>query len=79
MSDWLIAFDDGLVERLRLCTLCGSAPAHRWAIWEGTTHKAAYVLCVRCYAADRQRRRLTAMMQQRYGEGGMEEAEGEAC
>jgi len=67
MTDWLIAFDEGLVQRLRFCTVCGSAPAQRWAIWEDTPQNMAYTLCARCHDTDPQRHSVRAVMQQRYG------------
>jgi hypothetical protein len=71
MTDWLVAFDDGLVQRLRLCTVCGSAPAQRWAIWENPPLHMAYTLCARCHANDPQRHAVAALMRRRYGgEGG---------
>jgi formate dehydrogenase maturation protein FdhE len=66
MTDWLVAFDDGLTQRLTRCTVCGSAPVQQWAIWEGTTLSMAYTLCARCHTTDPQRHIVAALMERRY-------------
>ena len=67
MTDWLIAFDDGLTQRLRCCTVCGRGPLHWWGVWQMSVVTLAYVLCVRCHTTDPEQRRLRAIMYQRYG------------
>jgi hypothetical protein len=48
VTDWLTAFDDGLVERWQHCTLCGRAPPALWGICGTLRLAIAYVLCQRC-------------------------------
>ena len=48
MTDWLVAVDDGLVERLRCCTLCGRSPVALWGICGTLRLALAYVLCRPC-------------------------------
>lgn len=68
MTDWLVATDDGLVERWQHCTLCGRQPVHLWGIC-GTVHLAlAYVLCQRCKEQNGVRQ-VEVLFTQRYEAG----------
>lgn len=68
MTDWLCAFDDGLVERLTHCTLCGRQPVSLWGIC-GTLRAAfAYVLCRACQERGGVRR-VEVLFAQRYEAG----------
>jgi hypothetical protein len=48
LSDWLVATDDGLVERWQHCTLCGRTPISLWGVCGTRTLVLSYVLCQRC-------------------------------
>jgi hypothetical protein len=67
MTDWLIAFADGLPHRLRCCTVCGRAPLHWGGVWQMSMVTLASVLCVRCHTTDPAQRRLRAIRSQRDG------------
>jgi hypothetical protein len=70
MTDWTVAFDDGLTERLRRRTVCGRIPARWWDIWQGPGVLQAYLRCERCQTTDPEQHGLRAVMLQRYGSKG---------
>jgi hypothetical protein len=66
-EDWLTPIDDGLIERLDHCSLCGRKGVHWFHIWEGSALAVGTALCVHCRAADPAYNVLDVVMQQRYG------------
>ena len=67
----LVALDDLLVGRLRLCTVCGRAPMTREGIWlaeiPGGVLAIAYILCAKCVDAHVQiPKTLDAKLRARY-------------
>ena len=66
--DWTTATDDGLVERLTHCTLCGRTPVHLWGICGTARLALAYVLCRGCQERGGVRQ-VEALFTRRY-EGG---------
>jgi hypothetical protein len=68
-ADWLVAFDDLLVERWHRCTNCGR-PGVTWARIIPVTHALALavVLCPRCQLDHtRTAEALEARFSKRYG------------
>jgi hypothetical protein len=69
-DDWLAPFDDVLTGRIQSCTLCGTRGGAGWLdIAHGPGYAVAVIVCVRCQAADPERRRLDALLRQRYAPG----------
>jgi hypothetical protein len=66
MTDWLIAFDDGLTHRLRCGTVCGRGQRHWGGVWQMSMVPLAYVLCVRCHTTDPEQHSWRAIRRQRY-------------
>jgi len=71
VSDWLAAWDDGLLQRHQTCTLCGKRPVLAWGICgvASTGLHVAYVLCESCHRRDKDRHEVEALLDQRYGQG----------
>lgn len=66
-GDWTTAFDVGLCQRQRRCTLCGTTAPGYFDI--GTLpdgHGVAYRLCTRCHNQDPERERVAALLERRY-------------
>lgn len=69
MTDWLVATDDGLVERWQHCTVCGRRGVQLWGICGTLRLALAYVLCQRCKDQDGVRA-VERLFAQRYEAGG---------
>ena len=68
MSDWTVATDDGLVERLTTCTVCGRQPVRTWGILGLRAVVMSYVLCASCGQPGGMRR-VEHVFAQRYEAG----------
>ena len=70
MSDWTVAVDDGLVQRLQACTTCGKRPVVYWGLCAVAALAVAYVLCRACRERDPHLRQVEAFLDARYGGAG---------
>ena len=70
MSDWTVAVDDGLTQRLRHCTTCGKRLVTHWGLCGIGPLAIAYVLCRACRERDPHLRQIEAFLDARYGGAG---------
>lgn len=67
VSDWTVAIDDGLTQRLTSCTTCGQAPVVYWGLCVAAAKAVAYVLCRACRERDPHLSQVEAFLEARYG------------
>ena len=77
-SDWLVALDDLLCQRVTRCALCGreSRPQLYAGIWDLTARRSvAYVVCVACHSQTAWETTLRDRLAARYGHHGQDQKE----
>jgi hypothetical protein len=70
MSNWTVAVDDGLTQRLTHCTLCGKHSVNHWGLCAAAGMAVAYVLCRACRERDPHLRQIEVFLDARYGGAG---------